>query len=226
LSLSLLGTAAHAADAKKSSPFPDLPYAKRWVFSPGATTKPSRPADGRTALRYNPICVSQDLPCNGDPSDYYNEGSGWTVVVDTVVELERVEVFGRSVSENTVCVGSDCREYLLDLKTIYERSTGPVKIALWGMFRDAKLLEPCVPLGQNLTPPFNSMESTWAVATLSRSFFLNNGIQPVVDDTFDTRQSNGTVVRYQVSALGKGYGVADVKFVRTISAGDASNKCR
>jgi len=64
------------------------------------------------------------------------------------------------------------------------------------------------------------------VADIARSYLLSNGMQTVIDDTFDTRQSNGTVVRYQVSALGKGYGIADVKFIAPVSASDSNNKCR
>ena len=209
-----------------ASVFPDLPYTTQRFFKPAANDKSSRPTGGRTALRYNPICTSTDLPCNGEPSDYYNSMGGWELVLDTVVELERVEVFGRSASQNAVCIGSACREYMADLKTIYENSSGTVKTALWGLIRDPKHLEQCVPLGRNLVPPYSSLDSETAVAGIAKSFFLNSGIQTVVGDQFDTRQANGVVVRYKVTLISYAYGIGNVSFVGSVPVGDASSKCR
>jgi len=128
LSLSLLGSAAQAADATKPSPFPDLPYAKRWVFKPSVATKPGRPSDGRTALRYNPICVNPDLPCNGDPSDYYNEGSGWStafegsMAINAVLEPVYVGGFAQTPGWTVVCRRSECREYRDTVPNVLDES--------------------------------------------------------------------------------------------------------
>lgn len=221
-----MGATADASESGATSPFPGLPYATQRVFKPGARDKATRPSGGRNALRYNPICTSSDLPCNGEPSDDYNNTGGWELVLDTVVQLECVELFVLSNKENTVCVGLACREHLEDLKTLYENSSGPVKTALWGLIRDPKHLEPCVPLGRNLVPPYSSLDSETAVAGIAKSFFLNSGIQTVVGDQFDTRQANGVVVRYKVTLISYAYGIGNVSFVGSVPVGDASSKCR
>ncbi len=174
-------------------------------------------------MRYNPICASTDLPCNGEPSDDYNNTGGWELVLDTVVQLERVELFVRSKKENTVCVGLACREYLEDLKTIYENSSGPVKAALWDLLRSPKLLQKCVPYSHVLPP--DSLGKATEVMKTAPAVFRANEMRVVAGDTFDVQQIDGKVFRFAVSLVEPDGAIRDVAYVGPVNVGTASS-CR
>lgn len=225
MSLGLSGTLAHAADAPAATGFPDLPYAKRWVFQSGAPTKPSRPADGRTALRYNPICTNPDLPCNGDPHDYYSEGSGWSELASFGNSMEKVEVFGHSAikDKNAVCLGSECREYLQDLRTIYEQSTGPVRSTLWGLIRSPERLKKCMSYASLL--PLNDAQKEAVITPASREFYRTNDVYVKAGDTFDVKQADGKIFRFEVGVSDSNGNIRYSAFVEQVGLSTASS-CR
>lgn len=166
------------------------------------------------------ICTVPDQPCNGETSDYFNSSSGWTELAASHNEFEKVELYGRSANNNAVCIRSECREYLLDLQTIYAQSVEPARSIIWGVIRNPGQLKKCMPFAGSL--PADPLHRDVAVTGRARDFYRANDVYAKAGDTFDVQQADGRVFRFEVTLSDPKGDITYAAYISQVAVGAAS----